>query len=81
MENGKSQNSTEADFPGDPVVENLPASAGDTGPIPGLASFHATGQLSPRATTTEPMLPGALACVNVCVLLTQSSDFLRPHGL
>jgi len=28
------------DFPGGPVVKNLPASAGDTGSIPGLVTFH-----------------------------------------
>jgi len=28
------------DFPGGPVVKNLPASAGDTGLIPGLGRFH-----------------------------------------
>ena len=27
-------------FPGSPVVENLPANAGDTGPIPGLGRSH-----------------------------------------
>ena len=28
------------DFPGGPVVENLPASTGDTGSIPGPRRFH-----------------------------------------
>ena len=28
------------DFPGDPVVKNLPASTGDTGSIPGPGRFH-----------------------------------------
>ena len=28
------------DFPGGPVVENLPASAGDTDSIPGPGRFH-----------------------------------------
>ena len=28
------------DFPDGPVVENLPANAGDTGSIPGLGRFH-----------------------------------------
>ena len=28
------------DFPGDPVVKNLPASAGDTGSIPGPGRFY-----------------------------------------
>ena len=43
------------DFPGGPVVENLPSNAGDTGSIPGQGTKipHAAGQLSPRATTTE----------------------------
>ena len=27
-------------FPGSPVVENLPANAGDTGPIPGPGRSH-----------------------------------------
>ena len=45
-------------FPGGPVVRNLPANAGDTGSIPGLGAKipHATEQLSPCATTTEPVL-------------------------
>ena len=29
-----------SDFPGGPVVKNLPASAGDMGSIPGLERFH-----------------------------------------
>jgi len=33
------------DFPGGPVVKNLPYSAGDTGSIPGLGRSHM--QLSP----------------------------------
>ena len=28
------------DFPGDPLVKNLPANAGDTGSIPGPGRFH-----------------------------------------
>ena len=48
------------DFPGGPVVKNLPSNAGDVGSIPGQGTKipHAAGQLSPRATTTE------LACLN-----------------
>ena len=44
------------DFPGGPVVKNLPSNAGDTGSIParGTKISHATQQLSPRTTTTEP---------------------------
>ena len=51
------------DFPGGPVVRNPPYSAGDTGSIPGQGTKipHATGQLSPRATTTEPSRPGTCA--------------------
>ena len=43
------------DFPGGPVVKNLPYNAGDLGSIPGQRTKipHATGQLSPRTTTTE----------------------------
>ena len=51
------------DFPGGPAVKNLPASAGYTGVTPGPGSKipHAVGQLSPRATTTEPAHPRAHA--------------------
>ena len=38
-------------FPGGSVVENLPANAGNTGSIP-----HPLKQLSPCATTIEPVL-------------------------
>ena len=43
------------DFPGGPVVKNLPYNAGGTGSIPGQGTKipHAAGQLSPCATTTE----------------------------
>ena len=41
------------DFPGGPVVKNLPANAGDTDLIPGLEAKipHASGQLNLCATT------------------------------
>ena len=44
------------DFPGGPVVKNPPYAAGDTVSIPGQGTKipHAAGQLSLRATTTEP---------------------------
>ena len=44
------------DFPGGPVIENLPSNAGDTGPIPGRGTKipHAVGQLSQHAAPTEP---------------------------
>ena len=47
------------DFPGGPVVKNLPSNAGDVGLIPdwGTKIPHATGQLSPCATTTELTCP------------------------
>ena len=49
------------DFPDGPVVKNPPSNAGDVGSIPGQGTKipHASGQLSPRATTREPVRPGA----------------------
>ena len=46
------------DFPGGPMVENPPPSAGDAGSISrqGTKIPHVTGQLSPCATATEPAL-------------------------
>ena len=43
------------DFPGGPVIKNPPYNARDAGSIPGQVTKipHATGQLSPCATTTE----------------------------
>ena len=43
------------DFPGGPVVENLPSNAGDVGSIPGQGTKipYASGQLNPSATTRE----------------------------
>ena len=43
------------DFPGGPVVKNLPSNAGDASSIPGRGTKipHAAGQLSPLTTTTE----------------------------
>ena len=42
---------------GGPVVKNLPSNTRDMGLIPGQGTKipHASGQLSPRATTTEPV--------------------------
>ena len=44
------------DFTSGPVVKNLPSNAGDAGLIPGQGTKipRAAGQLSLRATTTEP---------------------------
>ena len=43
------------DFPGGPVIKNLPSNAGDAGSIPGRGTKipHAVGQLSPHAATTK----------------------------
>ena len=43
------------DFPGGPVVKNIPSSAGDGASIPGGGTKipYATGQLSPCASTRE----------------------------
>ena len=43
------------DFPGGAVDKNPPANSGDMGSIPGLGRFHMPQQLSPCATTTEPV--------------------------
>ena len=51
------------DFPGGPVVKNLPSNEGDTGSIPvqGNKSPHAMMQLeSLHAATTEPLRSRAL---------------------
>ena len=44
------------DFPGGPVVKNLPCNAGDASSIPGQGTRipHTMEPLSQRATTTEP---------------------------
>ena len=49
------------DYPGGPVVKNLPSNAGDTGSIPGWGTKIplAAGQLSPCAATTQSMHFGA----------------------
>ena len=52
----KIKNRITRDFPGGPAVKNPPSNAGDSGSISGQGTEipHATGQLSPHATTTEP---------------------------
>ena len=49
------KNSCNRDSPGDPVVKDLPANAGNMGLIPGPGTkiSHTTRQLSPYTTTTE----------------------------
>lgn len=51
------KNFLDGDFPGDPVVENSPLKAGDSGLISGGGSKfpHVEGQLSPSTTTREPV--------------------------
>ena len=46
------------DFPGGPVVKNMPANTGDMSSVPGLGTKipHATEQLRPCTTTSEPMM-------------------------
>ena len=44
------------DFPGGTVVRNPPANAGDTGSSPGPGRSTCRVDLSPCATTTEPVL-------------------------
>ena len=47
------------DFPGDPVVKNLPSNAGDTDSIPGQGTkiSHVVGQLSLCSATREAPAP------------------------
>ena len=48
------------DFPGDPVVDNLPSKAEDTMssvPDPGAQIPHAMGQLNPSTATRESCVP------------------------
>ena len=46
------------DFPGDPVVKNLPSQCRVHGFYPWSGKIpHAMGQLSPKATTTEAHTP------------------------
>ena len=59
------------------MVTNLPSNAGDVGLIPGQGTKipHAAGQLSPRATTTEPARLNERAHVLQATELTRSG----PH--
>ena len=54
--NRKKKITSTGDFPGGPMVKNLPSNAEDMGSIPGPGTKtpHASGQLSQCATTTEP---------------------------
>ena len=46
------------DFPGDAMVKNIPASAEDTGSIPGLGRSHKPG--GNWAWVPQPLKPGRL---------------------
>ena len=49
------------DFPGGPVVKNLPFNAGEVGSIPGRGTkIPHVGQLSPRATNYRAHTPWSL---------------------
>ena len=45
------------DFPGGPLVKNLPGNGGHVGSTPGRGTkiSHTAGQRSPRAAATEPV--------------------------
>ena len=62
-----------SDFPGSPVVKNLPSNAGDTDSIPGQGTKipHAVGQLSPCTATIE------LACLNERARVLQTTEPMR----
>ena len=64
-------------FPGGPVVKDPPYNAGDAGSIPGWGTGipHASGQLSPSATTTE------LTCLNQspCAANYRAHVLWNPH--
>ena len=59
------KNGQKREFPGSPVVKNLPSNAGDVGLIPGEGTKvpHAMGQLSPCTTPTELVCPSERAHV------------------
>ena len=59
----KKKKSISGDFPGGPVVKNLPSNGEDTSLIHGWGTKipHASGQLSWRAATAEPRHSGASA--------------------
>ena len=60
------------------MVKNPPSNAGDTGSIPGQRTKipHATGQLSPRTATTEPVRHNYR---EACVPQIQNPRSLEPH--
>ena len=71
------------DFPGGLVVKNLPCKAGDAESIPGQGTKipHAAGQLSLRATTTEPLRSRAHAQLERSDYREAPIPQRRPHLL
>ena len=76
------QNTDYRDFPGGPVIKNLPSDAGHMSSITGQGTNipHATRQLSPQATTIEPVyvlelqnLCSAIKSLHTLPVKTQSS--------
>ena len=55
------KNDWKVDFPGGPVMKNLPANAEDSGSIPGLGRFTCYEATKPVHHSTEAHLPGARA--------------------
>ena len=57
IERATGRKSRRGDFPGGPVVENLPSSAGDEDSVSGQGTKtkHTLDQLSPRAPAAEPV--------------------------
>ena len=57
LRKGKKEKGIACDFPGGPVIKNLPSSAGDVGSITGQRTKipHAAGQLSLCATARESL--------------------------
>ena len=58
MEDKKKKTKNSRDFPGGPVVKNLPSSAGDVDSIL-IGELRSHEPQGPQATTTEPMGCGA----------------------
>ena len=70
------------DFPGSPVVNNLPPNSGDAGlmHVQGTKIPHAAGQLSPYATTAETRHPRPELCnKRTLVLQLEKPAHLNKH--
>ena len=64
------------DFPGGPVVKNLPSNAGNTSSIPGRGTKipHAMGQLSLRAAARENYV---LQPLSLCAVTREKAPTLQ----